>query len=356
MNAVWGSVAQRAFQLFTENRKRREVHSMATIVRGIGSSHSPALLMEPRAWLVRAERDDMAGQNELYDFSGTHVTYDQVLEAAPSSMADEVKPERLQERHEACQRAIAQVAEALDEVQPDLVVVIGDDHREVYHDDNMPAMSVYWGETIPYKPQGIMKWPYDPSLRQELWYPQDAREYPVDSERARRLIEHLVSDGFDIAHSHHYRPEQAMSHSFGFVFYKLMPRRVVPMIPVNINTYYPPNQVTPRRAFQLGQAIRKSIESWQENMRVVVMATGGLSHFVIDEAFDRAFLDIMAAGDIEGHAALPPEKLQSGNSEFRCWSTLGGAVAGMKMNVIDYIPCYRSIGGTGCAMAFATWS
>jgi 3-O-methylgallate 3,4-dioxygenase len=329
---------------------------MATIVTGIGSSHSPVLLMEPPAWLARAALDDMRSIFALHDHTGAIVTYEQLLQKPPPDIENEIASERLRERHEANQRAIANIADFLDKTNPDVVVVIGDDHKEVYQDDNMPSVSIYWGDTIPYKPQGIMAWKYDPELKQELWYPQDARDYPVASAYARRLIENLVTDGFDVAHSHHYKGSQAMSHSFGYVFYRMMPRRVVPMIPVNINTYYPPNQITPRRAFQLGEAIRKAIKSWPEDLRVAVVATGGLSHFVIDEKFDRDFIDIMASGDLAKHEALPLVKLQSGNSEFRCWSALAGAVAEMKMNLVDYIPCYRSAGGTGCAMAFATWS
>ncbi len=160
---------------------------------------------------------------------------------------------------------------------------------------------------------------------------------------------------FDPAHSKYYLPEQGMSHSYGYVYRRIMTDKIYPIIPVNINTYYPPNQITPRRAYQLGQAIREAIESWPEDLRVVVMATGGLSHFVVDEEFDKAFLDLMANGDVEGHAALPLEKLQSGNSEFRCWSALAGAVEDKSMTLIDYVPCYRSPAGTGCAMAFAYW-
>jgi 3-O-methylgallate 3,4-dioxygenase len=146
-----------------------------------------------------------------------------------------------------------------------------------------------------------------------------------------------------------------MSHSYGYVYRRIMTNKVYPIIPVNINTYYPPNQVTPQRAFQLGKAIREAVDSWPEDLRVVVMATGGLSHFVVDEEFDRAFLELMDKGGVEGHAALPLEKLQSGNSEFRCWSALAGAVQDKSMTLIDYVPCYRSPAGTGCAMAFAYW-
>src|SRR5690606_6035846 len=107
-----------------------------------------------------------------------------------------------------------------------------------------------------------------------------------------------------------------------------MTEKTYPIIPISINTYYPPNQILPQRAYRLGKAVRDAVESWHEPLRVVVMATGGLSHFVIDEQFDKMFLDIMAHGDEADHAQLPLEKLQSGNSELRCWSALAGAIHG----------------------------
>jgi hypothetical protein len=327
---------------------------MAKIVLGIGSSHSPTLLMEPTAWRARAERDDRT-THALHDFDGKLVTYDELLAQVSPGVLAEIEPDVLNDRHEANQKAMKEVEKVLVEVDPDVVIVVGDDHKEVFQEDNMPSLSVYWGQTIPYKPQGLMKWKYDETLRQNLWYPQEEHEYPVASGFARRLIENLVTTNFDVAHSKFYKPGQGMSHSFGFVYYKLMTQKTYPIIPVSINTYYPPNQITPARAFQLGGAIRKAVESWPEDLRVAIVATGGLSHFVVDEKFDREFLDLLASGDIGGHQNIPLEKLQSGNSEFRCWSALAGAVAGMKMNLIDYVPCYRSPAGTGCAMAFATW-
>ena len=327
---------------------------MAKLVLGIGSSHSPTLLMEPGAWRARADRDDRT-THALHDFSGKLVSYDELLAQVSPGVLAEIEPDVLNSRHEANQKAMKKVEATLLEADPDLVIIIGDDHKEVFQEDNMPALSIYWGGTIPYKPQGMMKWKYDETLRQNLWYPQEQRDYPVASGFARRLIEDLMKRDFDVAHSKYFKPEQGMSHSFGFVYYKLMTTKTFPIIPVSINTYYPPNQITPSRAFQLGQAIRKCIEAWPEDLRVAVIATGGLSHFVVDEKFDKDFLDLLEKGDISGHAQIPLEKLQSGNSEFRCWSALAGAVAGMKMNLIDYVPCYRSPAGTGCAMAFATW-
>lgn len=327
---------------------------MAKVVMGIGSSHSPALLMKPDAWLARAEVDDKK-LHALHDFTGRRVSYDELMTQSTPTLLKEIEPQLLEERHQANEKAIRRVAQALDDANPDIVVIVGDDHKEVYQEDNMPALAVYWGETLPYRPQGIMKWKYDPKLMPDFWYWQDARDYPVASEFARRLIGDFMKRDFDPAHSQYYPEGQGMSHSFGYVYRRIMTEKTYPIIPVNVNTYYPPNQVTPLRCYRIGEAIRESIEAWPEDLRVVVMATGGLSHFVVDEAFDRKFIDIMASGGPEDHAALPLEKLQSGNSEFRCWSVLAGAVRGKTMNLIDYVPCYRSPAGTGCAMAFAYW-
>ena len=46
----------------------------------------------------------------------------------------------------------------------------------------------------------------------------------------------------------------------------------------------------------------------------------------------------------------------SGNSEAKNWSACGAALSDLEMKLIDYVPCYRSMAATGCAMGFATWS
>lgn len=326
---------------------------MAKIVLGIGSSHSPALLMEPPAWLARGLTDDRAWA--LYDETGARVRYDGLLERHGDAMAAQLDPELMSARHAANEAGIAAISAKLLEVNPDIVLMVGDDHKELFDDDNMPAISVFWGETLRYRPTGFMKWKYADDLKAEIWYPQEEKDYPVAHEQALRLIGDLMERGFDPAHSKYLRDDQSMSHSFGYIYHRIMTSKIWPVIPVTVNTYYPPNQITPRRAFQLGRALRDIIEGWPEDLRVCVMATGGLSHFVVDEQFDRDFIELLRSGDEEGHAALPRDKLQSGNSELRCWSVLAGAAHGMKFDLIDYVPCYRSMAGTGCGMAFATW-
>jgi aromatic ring-opening dioxygenase catalytic subunit (LigB family) len=134
-----------------------------------------------------------------------------------------------------------------------------------------------------------------------------------------------------------------------------MGERVVPTVPVMLNTYYPPNQPTPRRCYALGQALRRAVESWPGEERVAVIASGGLSHFVIDEALDQQILQAMQRHDAAALGAVPRQLLNSGNSEIRNWIATAGAVAHLDMHLIDYVPCYRSPAGTGCAMGFAYW-
>jgi 3-O-methylgallate 3,4-dioxygenase len=65
----------------------------------------------------------------------------------------------------------------------------------------------------------------------------------------------------------------------------------------------------------------------------------------------------MQHGAIDRLAAIPEPLFQSGTSEIKNWIPVAGAMAevGMMMTLVDYVPCYRSLAGTGNAMAFAFW-
>jgi len=326
---------------------------MAKVVLGVGASHSPMLNMEPPAWLERGLKDDKV--RVMRDFDGAEITYDGLLAKVSPHVAKEITMEKIEARHKANQLAIEKTAEAIYAAKPDVIVMFGDDHMEVYKNDNMPSLAVYWGDTIPYAPTGIMKWPYADKLKTPIWYPQEEINYPVSAELGHHIISHMIEDGFDVAQSKFYPPGQAMSHAFGFVFWRLMNKGSIPVVPVHLNTYFPPIQPTPRRCYEIGQGLRRAIEAWPKDMRVVVLGSGGLSHFVVDEDLDREFLDVLASKSIDRVSKLPRPKLNSGNSELRCWLAAAGAVEDKKMEVIDYVPCYRTPAGTGCAMAFATW-
>ena len=63
-----------------------------------------------------------------------------------------------------------------------------------------------------------------------------------------------------------------------------------PTVPIILNTFYPPNQPTAARCVAFGKVLGRAIKNWKDEARVAVIASGGLSHFVIDEALDKLIL------------------------------------------------------------------
>jgi hypothetical protein len=135
----------------------------------------------------------------------------------------------------------------------------------------------------------------------------------------------------------------------------MMPEGEIPMVPFMVNTYYPPNQPTPKRCYALGQAVRRAIESWDADFRVAVVASGGLSHVIMDDEIDRITLDALQEKDADRLRSLPVERLFGGTSEIRNWVIAAGALEPMKMTLVDFVPAYRSPAATGCGMSFAYW-
>ena len=176
------------------------------------------------------------------------------------------------------------------------------------------------------------------------------------------LIKYLTEAEYDIGSSKFLDPQRGgrsrggIGHAFGYVYHRIMQGMKIPTVPIMVNTYYPPNQPTPKRCYDIGRTIRSAIEAWPINARVAVLASGGLSHFVVDEELDQMTIKGLKEKDVVQLSQLPRERLNSGNSEARNWISLGGAAEHLDMELFDYVPCYRSPAGTGCAMAFAQWT
>ncbi len=327
---------------------------MAKLVLGLGTSHSPQLSLPVEMWRIHGENDKR--NPHLYDRRGRHVTYEELLAQADPSLRKELAPETWERRHRACQTGIARVAETLARVGPDVLIMVGDDQEELFHDDLMPALLIYWGEKIRSLPH-VYREAFPPSAHAALWaYGMEERTYPVATDLGKHLVEHLIDEGSEPAHSRRLPEGKGMGHAFGFVYQRIMNGTVIPTVPVMLNTYYPPNQPTPRRCVELGKALRRAVESWERDARVAIIASGGLSHFVIDEELDQMALKAMQAHDEQALAALPRERINSGTSELRNWLVVAGAAGELDMQLFDYVPCYRSEAGTGCAMAFAAWT
>ena len=146
-----------------------------------------------------------------------------------------------------------------------------------------------------------------------------------------------------------------IGHAFSFLYRRLWGTCPIPIVPIMLNTYFPPNTPSPIRCHRLGQAVRASIEQWTGGKRVAIMASGGLTHVLVDEVLDRQVLDALEANDPALIRALPREQLVGGTSEGLNWVAAAGALGPLKMELIDYIPAYRSNKGSGCALTFARW-
>ena len=124
-------------------------------------------------------------------------------------------------------------------------------------------------------------------------------------------------------------------------------------MPTNAKASSPPNDGT--TAGLAVHYVRRAIESWPSDARVAIMASGGLSHVVIDEELDQQVLDGLKQKQPQLLFSLPRDKMHGGTSEILNWVALAGSVEPMQMKWLEYVTTYRSPAGTGCGMAFAYW-
>ena len=330
---------------------------MAELVLGLASSHSPQLSTPPEGWSDRGERDK--GNPALIGNDGTTSGYEDLLARADiTRIAKEITPAKFEQRHQQNQKAIAHLSKKLYEANLDVLVMVGDDQHEYLLDDNMPAFCIYWGDEV--KVAGHEAGP-STGNQPLIGYRTEDVYAPTDSRLGLHIIDALMDDEFDVGSSKFLDPAKGgrakggIGHAFGYVYNRLITAAMIPTVPVMLNTYYPPNQPTPKRCYSLGQALRSAIESWPGDIRVGILASGGLSHFVVDEELDQQALAGMQVKSVGQLMALPREKINSGSSEIRNWIVVTGASEHLNMHLVDYVPCYRSPAGTGCAMGFASW-
>ncbi len=299
---------------------------MASIIGGLGTSHAPQLLMPALRWSELPTRTT----GPFHPKPG---------------IADELTDSAKLGKEARCRAALEKLRLQLDAWSPDAVIVLGDDQHENILDDNMPPFAIYTADDV----DATLHFTYlgEKSLNQMT-------RYRVAGALARQLLRGLMDHGFDPAWSKKTRQEFGLGHAFGRALKFLMPDGRFPVIPIMVNTYYPPAP-SARRCLALGDAIRQMIAGLPGAARFVVLASGGLSHTVIDESYDATFIAALKRNDRASLAAMKSEDLVEGTSEIRNWIIAAGALdRGVEM--IDYVPCYRQPSGVGCAMGFAIWS
>jgi hypothetical protein len=311
---------------------------MAEVVLGIGTSHTPQISIPWERWADLPNAPDG------------------LPSVAVANIQGELEAGVLSQREQQVQHGVAELARVLQNTPKlDAIVIFGDDQHEQFFDDNMPAIAIYNGADVPIvikHREGAAAWR---SVEQERWV-NASTEYTSSTALADHLLSSLSEQEFDVARTNQLREGQGIGHAFSFLYRRLWGDCPVPIVPVMLNTYYPPNQPTPRRAFKLGEAVRQAISEWDGGERVAVIASGGLSHLVVDEELDRHVLSALEKHDTQALCSLPREKLVHGTSEILNWVALAGAVGPLDMTLVEYVPGYRAAPNTGCAMTFAYWS
>lgn len=329
---------------------------MASIVLGIGASHTPMLTLTSEQWAHRAKVDYANAELNMSD--GRLLSYDEILAEAGPRYADVVTPEILNRKAQACSDALDRLGDALAAAAPDVVVIVGDDQRELFTAANQPAISVFHGDEIAtsdkYGDEDIADWVRDMGRGYLM---DDLHVVPGASAFALELITGLIDENFDIATAARVDdPKTAgFGHAYGFIVKRLFRGREIPIVPVLLNTYYGPNVPSAARCHDLGLALGRVIARSPSAWRVAVVASGGLSHFVVDEKLDRQVLDAFITGNHGALRDIPRGALNSGSSEILNWIVMAGAVASLPLHWHDYQPLYRTPAGTGVGAAFAVW-
>jgi 2,3-dihydroxyphenylpropionate 1,2-dioxygenase len=159
---------------------------------------------------------------------------------------------------------------------------------------------------------------------------------------ARAILEEGIEREFDLAYSQDIR----LDYAFYVPLHFAMPAPPVPIVPLSVNVYLPP-QPTPRRCYAWGRALREILDARPE--RVALMASGGMSHYPGTDRYaspdfdwDRQLLAALAEGRGVETARLTGEELdKAGNVELRTWITLLGAVGPARAEVLCYEPSWH---------------
>ena len=297
---------------------------MAKLIGCMAMSHAPQLMLNPDQWGLLKNREN----ERLADKPGLE------------NETDEVKWTKWR----GCMDAIATLRQKLHELRPEVLIVVGDDQHENLVDDNMPPFTIYMGDTV--EASVSLRYLKQPSS-------ENRTRYEVPVKMAEGLINALMDEGFDPAYSKQTRYEGGLGHAFARVLKFLTPNAECRVVPVMVNTYYPPAP-SPKRCVQFGQALASILRRLPGQERVVMVGSGGLSHTKIDEPLDYRFIKALENGDLDYMGSMPASDLVEGTSEIRNWIVTAAAAA-RPGKVVKYFPLYRTRTGVGCAMGFANW-
>ena len=233
------------------------------------------------------------------------------------------------------------VKEWLADVDPDIAIVVYNDHGLNFFLDKMPTMALGCADRYENADEG--------------WGLQTLATFTGDAAFSWHIAESLVEQEFDLTTC------QEMYVDHGFIvpmalMWRHLPEWPVKGIPFAINTIQHPIP-SARRLYRLGQALRKAIDSYPEDLKVVIFGTGGMSHQlqgeragIIDVEFDLKCMQSMIS-DPDWMANLTTtqiiEKAGTEGVEVIMWMVMRGALND-KVNVIHkhyHVPVSNTAAG-----------
>jgi protocatechuate 4,5-dioxygenase, beta chain len=176
----------------------------------------------------------------------------------------------------------------LAETDPDVIVLVYNDHATAFSLEIIPTFAIGVAESFPPADEG--------------WGPRPVPVVDGHSELAWHLSESLILDEFDMTMINEMPVDHGLTVPLSITCGKgsecktpdAWPYKVVP-IAVNVVQYPPP---TGKRCYDLGCAIRRAVDKFDDDLKVVVYGTGGMSHQLhgeraglINREWDTRFLD-----------------------------------------------------------------
>jgi len=173
---------------------------------------------------------------------------------------------------------------------PDVIFLVYNDHANAFSLEIIPTFAI--GTAAEF------------AIADEGWGPRPVPRVIGHPELAAHIAQSVIQDDFDLTVVNKMDVDHGLTVPLSLLFGQpeAWPCRIIPFA-VNVVQYPPPSG---RRCFQLGHAIRKAIESYDEDLDVQVWGTGGMSHQLqgpraglINQEFDNAFLDRLIAEPAE---------------------------------------------------------
>lgn len=257
-------------------------------------------------------------------------------------------PERPdQTKKEKVYAAYDEIRRRIDEIEPDAIIAVSVEHFTNFSFGNLPAFAIATADS------------YLGPVTKEMGEFLDVEQhhYPGNGTLGRHIYEYALTADFDPALV---EGGLAFDENFCVPFKLIDPESKYPLVPIIVNGVNPP-WPTARRSYHFGEMIRAAVEAQSEVRKVVVVSTGGLSHWVglpesgqVNEEFDRDFIERIESGDPERLKSYSPQDIDAagnGAHEIRTWIVAAGASGGAPFDVLAYEPIPEWLTGTAVAAA-----